>query len=81
MDGALWNGPPPLAGHTAKASGKPPSWVIICFWPRGVCPQGLSVCGASSQKWGRARSCAGQALAQPGRTQPQQALILESGAG
>lgn len=44
---------PPLAGQTAEASGDPPPWVIICFWPGIVCPQGLSVYRAGSQKWGQ----------------------------
>lgn len=42
----------PLAGQTV-ASGDLLSGVIICFWPRSVCPQGQSIYGASSQKWGQ----------------------------
>lgn len=43
----------PLERQTAQASGDPPSWVIICFWPGAVCPQELSCYRTSSQKWGQ----------------------------
>lgn len=51
MDSCLaGNGLLPLARRTAEASGGLPFWVIVCFLPEDVCPEGLTVCRDSSQQ-------------------------------